>query len=271
MSKDMISDDCDHTSHLLTGSSMIRDVSSTDSGQLAVQSISGAKIPTIKCELEKTETTYDEVSIVVGTNDCDDNSSNTVSLKEEYSNLLQCAKKVGKIVEISSVLPHINSKCSTAHLKTSQMNQELKQMCPNDSQCHFIDNDMNFTLSDNSPNDAMYLSDGIHLTSKGSSKLMENLGLSKLTSIHKGNQGHHNKKYRRHSFNRSNSLQIGPHTSQYQQPHWQPTDQGYRRRHGHHYGQQERFNNYKDRHCFNCGVLGHIRSQCKSPGKRCAS
>ena len=103
---------------------MIRDVPSINSDQLAVHSISGAKIPTIKCELEKIKTTYDEVSIVVGTNECDDYSSNTASFKEEYNNLLQCAKKVGKSVKISSVLLRINSKCSTAHLKTSQMNQE---------------------------------------------------------------------------------------------------------------------------------------------------
>ena len=97
MSKDMISDDCDHTSHLLTGSSMIRDVSSTNSGQLAVQSISGAKIPTIKCELEKIETTYDEVSIVVETNDCDDNSSNTASLKEEILIFFSVLRKQEKL------------------------------------------------------------------------------------------------------------------------------------------------------------------------------
>ena len=64
-----------------------------------------------------------------------------------------------------------------AHLKTGQV-KELKRICNMDKHCEYVDHDTNFTLSDESSNDALYLYDGVHLYNKGSMKLVNNLDLS---------------------------------------------------------------------------------------------
>ena len=93
---------------------------------------------------------------------------------------LQCEHSL----RVSSVLPRIKHRCSSGHIKTDQVNDELKRICSNnDSKCEFIDNSSNFTLSDRSINDALFLNDGVHLNSSGSMKLMSNLNLSLVTKV----------------------------------------------------------------------------------------
>ena len=58
-------------------------------------------------------------------------------------------------------------------------------MCDLDFQCHFVNNERNFTLNDNTSNDALYLRDGIHLNSMGSEKLVDNLELRNLAFVQK--------------------------------------------------------------------------------------
>ena len=58
-------------------------------------------------------------------------------------------------------------------------------MCDLDFQCHFVNNDRNFTLNDKTSNDALYLRDGIHLHSMGSEKLVDNLELRNLAFVQK--------------------------------------------------------------------------------------
>ena len=69
--------------------------------------------------------------------------------------------------------------------KTDQVNKELKRICSMDKHCEYADHDTNFTLSDKSSNDALYLFDGVHLNNKGSTKLVNNLGLSDMVTIKK--------------------------------------------------------------------------------------
>ena len=58
-------------------------------------------------------------------------------------------------------------------------------MCDLDFQCHFVNNDRNFTLNAKTSNDALYLRDGIHLNSMGSEKLVDNLELRNLAFVQK--------------------------------------------------------------------------------------
>ena len=64
-----------------------------------------------------------------------------------------------------------------------QVNKKIKQFCSSDPACEFIDHSTNFTLSDKSVNDALFLNDGVHLNIKGSAIVVANLGLKNVVAV----------------------------------------------------------------------------------------
>ena len=135
--------------------------------------VRGAKIADVTAEISNLQETFDQVAVVVGGNDCDCTSSTTASITEDMTKLIAAAKKVGSSIKVSSILPRIQTKCSTctSHIKMDQVNKNIKQFCSSDPACEFIDHSTNFTLSDKSVNDALFLNDGVHLNIKGSANV----------------------------------------------------------------------------------------------------
>ena len=164
---------------------MIRDIRTSKPEHLKVSCHRGGKVTDINQELSQYEAKYDKVAIVIGTNDSDDEKATTTAISENFKNLICEAKRVGTKVILSSILPRPKPRSGTSHIKTLQVNKELKQMCDLDFQCHFVNNDRNFTLNDKTSNDALYLRDGIHLHSMGSEKLVDNLELRNLAFVQK--------------------------------------------------------------------------------------
>ena len=254
---------------LLIGSSMIRDLSSTDNN-LTIKSISGAKVSDITEELEKCQEKYDNISIVVGGNDCDDDKATSTSVTSDMNTMIDTAKKTATHVKISSILPRIKSKCASSHLKIDQINQNMKRACDSDSTCEYIDHYSNFTLADKSANDALYHRDGVHLNFKGCDKLINNLGLSKVATYNPRNK----RKSAHQSTGRSNPknpsdwndhshYSRSENSADYNLDNYRYTYRSHRNNY-HHSKDQRNRSQGQGRQCYGCGAYGHIQRFCVS-------
>ena len=66
--------------------------------------------------------------------------------------------------------------------------KELKKCVWKLPSCKFVNNDNIFKLADQSPNDALFLNDEVHLNVKGTYKLIYNLGLSSMAKWEKNSR-----------------------------------------------------------------------------------
>ena len=93
---------------LLIGSSMIRDIRSTDSSLLL--SHSGVTLSQLSHDLYGLKQSFDHIIIVGGGNDCSDQNSTTTDVCISMTSLLEKANKKAKRVTVSGILPkdHVN-------------------------------------------------------------------------------------------------------------------------------------------------------------------
>ena len=162
---------------LVIGSSIIRDLKSTNEDTLIVESISGAKFKDISSSLNKkaqNDKSYKEIVLVAGSNDCSQSENTTESIMTDLENTVSEAMKITTSVKISSILPRTDN--GSAQLKAESVNIQCKQFSDQNAHIKFISNDETFRLADKSPNDG-YLIDGHHLTYTGSERLIQNLDI----------------------------------------------------------------------------------------------
>ena len=163
---------------LLIGNSLIRNVTSSSSN-LSIECLSGATFASLSDRLSQKSTLYDNIFIVAGTTDCSDSKTTTAKIQI----LLAEAKKHCRKVVFSSVLPRMDPNNQGFQLKIDHVNESLKQVCHDNENCDYVENDGSFKLADITPNDAMFVKDGYHLNTKGALKLLENLNLTKKTTV----------------------------------------------------------------------------------------
>ena len=166
---------------LLIGNSMIRDVHSNDQQKLKVMCHRGAKQCDIKQDLTTITNRFNKIMIVVGSIDCADPNLSTAVIAEDRRQLLLEDKKHADNVTISSILPH---KDGPAQLKIDEINRRTKILC-RETQSEYICNDGAFKLADLSPNEAMFIRNDIHLSYRGTYKLLQNLGLTDIAEVKK--------------------------------------------------------------------------------------
>ena len=238
---------------LLIGSSIIRDIVPTDTQKIKVCSHSGASVQDITRALDKESYKFDEIIIVTGGNDCDNQAKTVTDIKDDFVKLCSRAKQLSSHVKVASVLPRPKPRSETSHLKSDQINRDLKHLCASIVECEFVDNNVNFTLSDNSANDALYLWDGVHLNSIGSKKLMENLKLSELVNVSRP------RPVNGYKLNQSFPLnKTGQHRHLYQNV---PRQIGYRQVTQNTY--RPSFNQNRGKPvCWSCGKTGHKIERC---------
>ena len=161
---------------LIIGDSISRDIEPQDSTQLEVKSISGATMLMVKTTLESLETDnkkFDNIYLIVGSNDCANAQKTSQSITASAKELFDQSKKLSPNVVFSSIIPCTDD--PNAHLKSDSVNQSIKRLC-SQFNIKLVDNNGSFLTADRSTNDALLL-DGLHLNDKGTQKLISNLGV----------------------------------------------------------------------------------------------
>ncbi len=160
---------------LVVGDSMVRDIE--ENALVNVKCVPGAPVTAVVEQPKQVKTKYREIYLMVGSDDCSEETS-VEEVLSNYEELINVAKHVGEAVRVSGLCPRTDN---IDYLGTVlEVNEGLKSLSDT-CQVTFIDTIPSFTLQDGQISDGYLASDGIHLQKKGTEKLLQNWGLSKLT------------------------------------------------------------------------------------------
>ena len=159
---------------LLIGASTIRDIACTDQNGLYIISRGGAKTGDIlKCLKEMKDSSYGDVIVHVGTNDCSTKFP-VEKICENLTNIVTQAKRVSRTgcVTLSSITPRIDNPSAAA--KSGEVNDGMKRVAE-ESGCVFANNQDNFLCRNGEINKELLLLDGLHLSKLGTERLIKQL------------------------------------------------------------------------------------------------
>ena len=164
---------------LVVGSSLIRDISESQLDNTELTCISGGRIADAASEISQIpDSKYEHIVLVIGGNDCDPHDPLTkkppADIVDQYRSLVQKCKQKAETVTASSICPRMSSEDIKSRIDA--VNAGIQVLCDEEN-VNFVDNNPCFHLKDDSINDAYILSDGIHLTYRGTNKLAHNLKL----------------------------------------------------------------------------------------------
>ena len=169
-------DDPEPSGSLLIGDSLLRNVKST-CDDLSVESQGGARFNNLKKSLRNINPKKKrliDIYIVCGTNDTASKKP-AEGIANDCNSVIDLAKERAVNVHLSSILPRQDSKGDQG--KIDAVNQLLARNA-RDKGIDFIANDKNFLFRDDSIDESLLNpADGLHLSAKGVSKLLGNLGL----------------------------------------------------------------------------------------------
>ena len=166
----------DHQS-LLIGDSLIRNVDEQKLVNTQVTSLPGAKVTDVLKHLRDNDADFNNILCCVGTNDCTNDDFDGDAIAKTYKSIVEIAKaKVSdpKSIKLVSIPPRCDSK--TYQERVDTLNACLASIATDDG-LTFINNDSTFKLGDGTPNDGYLLNDGIHLSDKGTNRLVRNMQL----------------------------------------------------------------------------------------------
>ena len=164
---------------LVIGDSLLRGINQTKLARTHVTSLPGARIRDVASNLARTETKYNRIVICAGTNDCN-NEINIDATTEHLDHLLQVATErvaCGSNVVLSSIPPRTDD--VVRQQRVEELNTILQDVSAKVG-VTFMSNDQSFRLADGQPNDGYLCKDGLHLNYRGTSRLIDNLRLTKL-------------------------------------------------------------------------------------------
>jgi hypothetical protein len=160
--------------HLLIGSSIIRDVDNEKLLDTEVICKRGGTIQTIKQEMDKLNNGYEQITVLVGGNDCDTKPHVQASdIVKSYCDLIDTATAKANLVTVSSICPRLTSDSTQETIDA--VNAGLLAACSEKDSVTFIDNTPSFKLGDGTVNDGYLLADGVHITRPAMNKLAKNL------------------------------------------------------------------------------------------------
>jgi hypothetical protein len=165
----------DTNKSVVIGDSIIRDIDKQKLEDTMVVSKPRGCITDIQDSVRELPGGHDELTLVVGGNDCDSKPSKTADdIIKGYDTLLVEAKSKARQVFVSSICPRIPSQ--ETNDKIDAVNAGLNVIC-SDRNVVFIDNAPSFHLGDGAINDGYFVPDGIHLNRAAVNKLAQNLKL----------------------------------------------------------------------------------------------
>ena len=163
------------TTSSLWGDSLVKDVVS-NSPECVVFHMNGKKIADVKASLDDETTVYDDMYIVIGTNDCGTKTPEA-KIMEDYKSMIDVAKQKAKKVVISSIPPRGDGEQTDLDAKIRSVNSGLKDIAEAEG-IVFVDNDANFRYANGEMDDNLLQVDKLHLSENGVTRLLKNMGLT---------------------------------------------------------------------------------------------
>ena len=161
---------------MLLGSSLIRDIDPDKLKDTSVICKRGGTIKTIQDEVQGLSRGYNNITLVVGGNDCDNQpTSCPTDIVSNYHNLAKMSLSKCKTLTVSSVCPRLTSDVTQTQIDNG--NVGLMFMCEDMDKVTYVDNSPSFKLGDGTINDGYFTADGVHITRAGVNKLAKNLNL----------------------------------------------------------------------------------------------
>ena len=166
----------EETKHaLIIGSSLLRDFDETLYNNTKVVALSGAKPTEVTNDLKaRTNERYSKVTVLAGGNQVGSDIEKVDETIMAMKDTINAAKELAPSVAICELPPRINTQEAIASIKA--LNTKLKDLA-DECECEFIEVNSVFTLANGEPNDGYFIHDGIHLTLRGATKLVEQMGI----------------------------------------------------------------------------------------------
>ena len=260
---------------LLIGDSVIREIDPSKLHNTEVLCLPGGRIENAREALQSKIGSFSNVTLCVGSNDCTDDVEDLESLIPKYKELISIAQKKvpsPKQVVVSSILP----RCDEPQVQDfiDDFNEDLEQLA-RESGAAFVNNSDNFKLMNGSPNEALFLNDGVHPTYKATNNLARNLGLITHPK-HQFDVCKRVKRKHRSQFVQDGSTDRRPvnptNRNQKQRPvdRPQPSARSYdRNTHRHQRSftratpHSQHGHDFENPHCWNCGEQNHVARRCR--------
>ena len=168
-----LEDSCEEVyGHLVIGDSLLKNVSPIVD-DITVASKRGAKIHDITKKLKSYKKKFRQITIVCGTNDVS-SKVNVSAIGDKFRTLLQLATKKSMSVTVSSIPPRLDEAVREEKLK--EANKCLATIA-DELKVNYVNNDLNFRFKSDIPDLSLLQIDGLHLTSAGVARLLQNLSL----------------------------------------------------------------------------------------------
>ena len=159
---------------IIIGDSLVQDMTPTTSN-IEIVMLKGKRMSDMTIKINEMES-CNEVFIIAGSNDC--SSGNTTdNILADCTEMVKAAKHKSDKITLSSIPPRDNDNGAAIDKKIQDVNAHMEQLCL-DENITFVDNDINFRYQNGDYDDDLLKGDKIHLSKKGVTKLVRNLGLS---------------------------------------------------------------------------------------------
>ena len=247
--------------NLLIGGSLLRRVATKKLVDTEVKSVRNSLIADAKRTISNIANPYNNITLVVGGNDCDRATPPSAeSVKQDFEGLIDMSLTKAQSVTVCGICPRVTTQEISETI--ASVNAELVALCEEKEQVTFVDVDPMFKLSDGSLNDGYLAEDGIHLTDKALNKIALKLNM-RMKSKDGGCVTDQNSKDA--SSGDGGWLKVGPTRKSHTETHYNVSEQ---ERDKSYYQRPRSYATVASTHgkstwCYNCGESGHISSNCR--------
>ena len=145
----------------MIGSSIIKDIDPTTVNGTKLKCIPGGRIRDIHRELRSCETSFSDVAILVGGNDCSARTDPEPvgELLSQYKDMVSDAESKAGHIKIATIIPRIQDANMNIDVsgRIDALNAGLVSMCQENENYTLINNDDFFKLKDGEINDGYFL------------------------------------------------------------------------------------------------------------------
>ncbi len=152
---------------LLLGDSLVQEMQKT-SEDIQITTVKGKRCKDLEIKI-KDGPSYEDIYLVVCSNDCSSQNS-TEQILEDCTLLVQQAKQKANMVVLSSIPPRDDDDGLAVDDKIKEVNDKFKKVGEKEG-VKFIDHESNFMYRNGSYEDELLKSDKLHLFEKGVNRL----------------------------------------------------------------------------------------------------